>query len=1237
MTERNIAIGIDSTKAETGGRVVKRNLEEIGNAAIVMEKKVDSANISIARMATGANDNLKRVSQSAQAAGGNLGRLQSIMQGLGSIIQVTIAGLLTMAGILATIAAASVVGGFVKLSDAFKNMTSQLRLVTSSTTELIAVQEQLFQVAQRTRSSYESTTTLYARLARSASSLGLSQKDLLQITENINKTFLISGASAEESANAIRQLAQGLASGALRGDEFNSVAEQAPRLMQILAESLGMTTGQLRAFAGEGKITADIITKALLGATGKLSDEFNKMGVTIGQAMTVLGNSILRAVGQMDAALGISDAIAKAIIGIATAIDNLTTTLSAAAPYLAIFATGLAVAFGPQIIVSVGALALAIGGTLVNAIAAVSSALVALSLSNPFTALLLAITVAVTAVYHFRDEINKALGIDVVQIAKDAANLIIGSFVAAWEDIKALWDAFPDMLGAAFVAAVNLAIEQINRLIGAFTGAIDIIINGLNKIPGTHIEPFGDKGQIDTYFNHYLIALELAIKDRNKLVSEALSTDWVGKITRIFTPSEPGTTPGLPTATTTKTPTSTQSDEMKKNYDELVKGAENSVRALQSEQQALQMTGYAASVFREQQDLINAALAKGIQLTPQQTANLKALGEQMAALKSTNAASSILQDQQASIGRLQLERQLISASTAEREKALAVYDAEQNMIRQGIDLNTQQAAAIRANAAAMAQLKLENERVTAAYSTIQQTGASAIDTLVQGATTVGNNWKDTFRNILQSFVNTFTQLAVANPLKNALLGTNLPTIQDLFSGKSSATFTPGTTTTGTMTVTAGTVMVNGGMMPGIPSTIAGGNTTLGAFLGVPGAVTNGVRPTLTNNGITNSPVAAAAVNGVRPDLIGSGIVNSPVATNQNIPTNNIEQYIRTAAIQRGIDPDIAVKVANSEGGVQSWNQQSLAMRNGIQEPSYGPFQLLKGGQGTGYPVGLGNDFMNKTGLDPALAANGPAGVDFALDHASRNGWGAWYGANKVGVSKWDGIGPRPASNDNAALPNLDQANQSLAKLSTSSMKASTDVSSLSTGADTAAKALSTSSQSVTTSASSLATTTAQIPQQTSSLFSTMTSSIGSGFSGLFSGIGSIFSGLFADGAAFKNGKVTPFAGGGIVSRPTLFPMANGVGLMGERGPEAIMPLRRGPDGKLGVAMHGGVSTGGQQMGSQIIKMETTIKVEGVGDKDLLEKIHAGVDKQMGDGFKRFSREELPNQVRKVQNDKWARG
>ncbi len=122
-----------------------------------------------------------------------------------------------------------------------------------------------------------------------------------------------------------------------------------------------------------------------------------------------------------------------------------------------------------------------------------------------------------------------------------------------------------------------------------------------------------------------------------------------------------------------------------------------------------------------------------------------------------------------------------------------------------------------------------------------------------------------------------------------------------------------------------------------------------------------------------------------------------------LPTvSEMETYIRQAATARGIDPDIAVKVARSEGlAPNTW--QSNYRRGGYREPSYGPFQLLQGGAGTGFPKGMGNDFRRQTGLDPSDPANTYAAIDFALDQAATGGWGPWYGAAKVGVGKRDGL------------------------------------------------------------------------------------------------------------------------------------------------------------------------------------------------------------------------------------------
>lgn len=163
-----------------------------------------------------------------------------------------------------------------------------------------------------------------------------------------------------------------------------------------------------------------------------------------------------------------------------------------------------------------------------------------------------------------------------------------------------------------------------------------------------------------------------------------------------------------------------------------------------------------------------------------------------------------------------------------------------------------------------------------------------------------------------------------------------------------------------------------------------GNMILGAFTGGKGGgASAGV-----------GSIASAVIGTAANDNMG----NAPVIPVSRAPLGDIASYISQAATARGIDPDIALRVAKSEGGLGSWNQQSnYIMKSGIREPSFGPFQLYKGG-------GLGNSFMAKTGLDPALAQNGPAGVDFALDYASKNGWGAWYGAGKAGIGNFEGIG-----------------------------------------------------------------------------------------------------------------------------------------------------------------------------------------------------------------------------------------
>jgi len=119
----------------------------------------------------------------------------------------------------------------------------------------------------------------------------------------------------------------------------------------------------------------------------------------------------------------------------------------------------------------------------------------------------------------------------------------------------------------------------------------------------------------------------------------------------------------------------------------------------------------------------------------------------------------------------------------------------------------------------------------------------------------------------------------------------------------------------------------------------------------------------------------------------------------------LEDYIRLAARERGIDPDIAVKVAKAEGLQPGTWQSNVKLPYG-RERSYGPFQLHLAPKG--YRPGMGNDFLKTTGLDPSNPENVYRGIDFALDNASKGGWGPWFGAKAVGVNRMQGIGGRPA-------------------------------------------------------------------------------------------------------------------------------------------------------------------------------------------------------------------------------------
>lgn len=238
----------------------------------------------------------------------------------------------------------------VELADTYSNMQGRLGLVTKGTAELGVVTERLYQISQRSRGSFEATTELYAKLAQATQQLKVGQTDLLQVTETISKALIVSGAGAQESEGALRQLGQAFASGALRGDELNSIMESTPRLARAIAEGMGITVGQLRALGAEGKLTGSAVFDALSSQQKVIEEEFARMPTTVGQSFVLLGNAALKFVGEANEALGVTNMLAGGI-------KLLSENLDAALPVAAALGGVILLTLAPAITAAVGGFA----------------------------------------------------------------------------------------------------------------------------------------------------------------------------------------------------------------------------------------------------------------------------------------------------------------------------------------------------------------------------------------------------------------------------------------------------------------------------------------------------------------------------------------------------------------------------------------------------------------------------------------------------------------------------------------------------------------------------------------------------------------------------------------------------------------------------------------------------------------------------------------------------------------
>ncbi|HBG0426712.1 tape measure protein [Clostridioides difficile] len=188
-------------------------------------------------------------------------------------------------------------GGLGNLSDQMTSTNARLSMINDGQQSDSGLNKMIFQSAERSRASYLDTAKIVSRIGMNAGKAFSSTKEIVGFAEQLNKKFVIAGASTEEMNSALLQLTQGLGSGVLRGEELNAVFESAPNIIQSIADYLDVDIGKIRGMASEGMLTADIVKNSLLAAAEQTNAEFEKMPYTFGQIWTSIKNNAIMIFG----------------------------------------------------------------------------------------------------------------------------------------------------------------------------------------------------------------------------------------------------------------------------------------------------------------------------------------------------------------------------------------------------------------------------------------------------------------------------------------------------------------------------------------------------------------------------------------------------------------------------------------------------------------------------------------------------------------------------------------------------------------------------------------------------------------------------------------------------------------------------------------------------------------------------------------------------------------------------
>lgn len=372
--------------------------------------------------------------------------------------------------LVGTIASVQTVKWLVSTADQMTSITARLDMMNDGLQTTEELQEMIYQSAMRFRGAYADTAAFVAKLGTLAGDAFSSNAELVAFAEQVNKQMVLSGTSAAEASGAMLQLTQALASGALRGDELNSVMEQTPMIVQTIAEYMGVTTGEIRELAAEGKITADVVKNAMLSAAAETNAKFDQMPMTWGQVWTQMQNIALLAL----------QPLLDGISFLANHMEQLSPLLAG----VAAAALAYAAALGIQTVatwVATGA----------------AQAFFITLLTNPLTYIVLLVGLVVAAIYKWVQSVG---GLEIAWM------IVVDNVLFGWDTLKAgfftgvylvmdLLDEFNFKFAAVGVSIQNfmgdMKVGVLTILQNMVNGAIDIInwfIDKLNLIPGVEIE-----------------------------------------------------------------------------------------------------------------------------------------------------------------------------------------------------------------------------------------------------------------------------------------------------------------------------------------------------------------------------------------------------------------------------------------------------------------------------------------------------------------------------------------------------------------------------------------------------------------------------------------------------------------------------------------------------------------------------------------------------------------------------